>query len=76
MTMFAKIQKALRAEDACVISKKGVPLYAVMTHKKYRELMERLDAYEESQKNVDKEKNANLFLEGKLQRKNWKLFLF
>lgn len=55
MTIFTKIKKALETEDACVISKEGIPLYAVVTHEKYQALLDALHKYEELQKFVEEE---------------------
>jgi hypothetical protein len=55
MTIFSKIKKALETEDACVISKEGNPLYAVVTYEKYQTLVEKLKKYEELQKIVEEE---------------------
>lgn len=55
MTIFTKIKKTLETEDACVVSKEGIPLYAVVTYEKYQALIEKLKKYEELEKIVEEE---------------------
>ncbi|OGM90942.1 hypothetical protein A2755_01940 [Candidatus Wolfebacteria bacterium RIFCSPHIGHO2_01_FULL_48_22] len=55
MTIFSKIKKTLESEDACVISKEGIPLYTVVTYEKYQQLMDKLKKMDEIQKELEEE---------------------
>lgn len=55
MTVFSKIKKALETESMCTISKEGVPLYAVMTWERYRELSEKTEKLAEAQRTLEEE---------------------
>ena len=58
MTLFSKIKKVLETEDACVISKQGTHVYAVITWKKYEALMEKLKKMDTLEKAVEEEKDG------------------
>ena len=61
MTLFSKIRKVLETEDACIISKEGVSLYAVITWKKYETLLKKLEKADGLQKIFEEEEKDGAY---------------
>jgi hypothetical protein len=45
LSLYQKIQKALATDEACAITKRGEPLYAVVRWEMYQDLLRARDEY-------------------------------